>query len=121
MAGTEAIDPVDLLYYPITAALMSLAVFGLTVATVLAVLHRTRHPERRRGVSVERETMRMMAACFVAAAATGVLSAFRVLTDADPTVLDDSDRVIRIALIALRVFIIGGLIHALWDLREEAE
>ena len=59
--------------------------------------------------------MSMLALAFIASTLVGLLSAARVFFNVNPTGPSDFDRLFRVALIALRVFIIGDLA---WVLRE---
>ena len=103
------IDPF-LEQYPLIAT--SVAVF-ITASAAFVVVYLFTHgyPPGR-----ARQVMAMLGAVFIASTLVGLLSAMRTLLPADPVGMDFIDRLFRIALIALRVFVLGGLATIIYTL-----
>ncbi|MGV0984988.1 MAG: hypothetical protein ACOYB2_10565 [Limnohabitans sp.] len=98
--------------YPKIAVVLATAMLVLATWAVLLLRHDP--GEGRRG-----SVMSMLAMILVGSMLVGVLSALRVAGVADALGVGLEDRLFRVALIALRLFIVGALAYVIWLLRKE--
>ena len=101
-------DPVS--QFPEAAFALGVPIVALAVYVVWRLL-RYGYP------GYPRPVMRMLGAVLIASTLVGLGSALRLLV-ADSNGVGDADRVLRISLIALRVFVLGSLVQIAWDLRK---
>lgn len=104
-------DPL-LTEYPKIATVLAVAMLVLGLWTIRLLRHDP--GEETRG-----QIMMMLANAFVGSLVIGVLSALRVLGVFDVLGTDTQDRIFRITLIALRLYIVGMLIYVVVMLRRE--
>ena len=100
--------------YPKIAVVLA-AVMIVLGLVVVALLRRDPRWHKRSQIQA------MLSFILIGSFAIGLLSALRVLGVADAYGIDVEDRVFRITLIALRLFIIGALVYLIVLLRQEGE
>jgi hypothetical protein len=97
-------------WYPWIATVMSVLIVAVAIYVVVGM--RLQH-----GLAKRASLSDVLASATLAAGVALVLSALRVQGVADAFGTDPEDRVFRIALIALRIYVLGSLLFAAWDLR----